>query len=159
MKRGFRIVALCATVVMLHAGLARGQSQLPECPSADDQLVNVTAQQAAPFTVAVKNLGNGSVSIFQYPLGGTLMVGMKTTDFVFIPDAGFTGTTTFMYRVTPEAGCKKGALLGKVTFVGPTTSRQFGTVNDPKNICGTSTPLVVAACSLMIGVGRARRRR
>jgi hypothetical protein len=154
--RSFGWRALCAAAVMLQAGVAWGQFQTPTCPTVEDISVDVTSQEATAFTVGVKNLGRGYVSIYQSPLGGTLIPGSKSTDFTFIPDDGFTGTATFMYRVTPETGCPRGALLGKVTFVGPTTGQAFGRSREP-SACGTGVPMVIAACGFMIGVGFARR--
>ncbi|HVP10138.1 MAG TPA: Ig-like domain-containing protein [Phycisphaerae bacterium] len=152
----FRWFALCSAVVALQAATAWGQAQAPTCPVVEDISVNVTSQEAVPFTVGVKNLGSGYVSIYQYPLGGTLVPGKESTDFVFIPDDGFTGTATFMYRVTPESGCQRGALLGKVTFVGPTTGQRFGRSREP-SLCGTGTPMVIAVTGL-IGARFVRRR-
>jgi hypothetical protein len=140
--------ALCAAAVVLQAGVALGQFQTPTCPAVEDIAVNVTSQEAVPFTVGVKNLGSGSISIYQHPLGGTLVQGSKSTDFVFIPDDGFRGTATFMYRVTPERGCPRGALLGKVTFIGPTTGQTFGRSREP-SACGTGVPMVIAVTGLM----------
>ena len=151
MERARRLCALvlCATAAGMQAGTAWGQAQAPSCPIVTDIVVNVTSQQAVLFTVGVVNLGAGSVSIYQYPLGGTLVSGAESTDFVFIPDDGFTGTTTFMYRVTPESGCLRGALLWKVTFVGPTTGQQFGRSREP-SVCGTGVPVVVAVTGLIV---------
>ena len=155
--RAFCWCALCATVVTLSTGPARAQFSVPTCPTVQDQTVSVTSQQATEFTVGVDNLGHGSVSIFQYPLGGTLVSGNSSTDFVFIPDIGFADTTTLVFRVTPEVGCPQGALLGKVTFVGPTTSRQYvppGT----HTLCGAGVPIAVLPGTLLIALRFAPRR-
>jgi hypothetical protein len=150
MERARKVCALVlsAAVAALQAGTVRGQAQAPTCAIVEDTVVNVTSQQAVPFTVGVKNLGSGDVSIYQYPIGGTLVPTSWPTDFVFIPDDGFTGTTTFMYRVTPESACPRGALLGKVTFVGPTTGQPFGRVREP-SVCGTGVPVVIAVTGLI----------
>lgn len=149
--------ALCALLAAAQAESVRGQAQAPACPIVEDQVISVASQQATAFTVGVENLGRGEVSVFQYPLGGELVAGSTPLDFVFVPDQGFVGTTTFIFRVTPEAGCPHPALLGKVTFVGPTTGRQFVSPEE-KHICGAGVPLTMAACSLMIRMGSARRR-
>jgi hypothetical protein len=149
--------ALCAAVVTLSAGPASAQISVPSCPTVTDQVVSVASQQATAFTVGVDNLGHGSVSIFQYPLGGTLVPGNTATDFVFIPDDGFVGTTTFVFRVTPETGCLQGAILGKVTFVGPNTGRQFVSP-EAHRVCGMGVPLALAPCTLMIALRLTARR-
>lgn len=152
--------ALCAAVaaVVIPAGFAPGQFTQPSCPTVEDQVVSVTSQQATEFQVRVENLGGGVVSIFQYPQGGTLISGNSPTEFVFVPDDGFTGTTTFMFRVTPETGCPQGALLGKVTLVGPTTGRPFAKAEE-RHVCGVGLPTVFAACSLMLATGLRNRKR
>jgi hypothetical protein len=156
--RSFCRRAVCAAAVALQAGAVWGQSELPTCATVADQVVSVTSQQATAFRVGVENLGRGYVSIYQHPLGGTLVPGSTSADFVFIPDDGFVGTTTFMFRVTPEPGCPRGALLGKVTFVGSTTGRQFAGA-EKTGLCGVGAPMVTAAGSVMVGMGFGRRRR
>jgi hypothetical protein len=134
----------CAAAVLFSAGLAWAQSQLPVCAVVEDETVPVASQHAVAFTVPVKNLGAGSVGIYQYPLGGTLLPGNSATDFVFVPDDGFVGTTTFTFRVIPEAGCPRASLLGKVTLVGPTTERQFVPAGQQAPCGVTPVPVLLA---------------
>jgi hypothetical protein len=148
------VVLFCAAVQAFATKPASDQFHQPTCPTVQDQTIAVAADQATAFTVGVSNLGSGYVTIFQYPLGGSLLPsGQSPLDFVFTPDIGFTGTTTFVYRVTPETGCRQGALLGRVNLVGPTTGRTF--VAPEAGACGvgTVTALALAGSALISAIG------
>lgn len=102
------IVALCITPSAL------GQIN---CPTQADQAVIVPQGRPVAFRLRVSDLGDGMVSIFQYPAGGILeQTGPTPLDFVFVPQLDFRGTTTFTYRLTPPSGCPRTVQLGRVTL-------------------------------------------
>jgi hypothetical protein len=102
--------------------------------------------------------GNGGgeftqVTIFQYPLGGVLQqAGPTPLDFVFVPNADFNGTTSFMYRITPPAGCPRGTELRRVDLAGGySDSTAAGLVPTvPPHLCGVSISLAVVTSAMMI---------
>jgi len=142
---------------MIWAASAEAQFHEPTCPTVTNQTVSVAADRTTTIELNIENLGGGRVSIFQYPYGGDLeQSGSDPIEFIFIPDDGFSGTTTFMYRVTPESGCRKGALLGTVTLVGPTTGRQY--VKQNVKACGVGTGLALAFTAVVGLAWRGRRR-
>lgn len=148
----------CAAIMGGWAPVVAAQSQLPDCPTIHDQVVTVSADTPTEFTIDVDNLGRGLVSIFQSPLGGTVMQsGSSQLDFTFIPDDGYTGTTYFTYRVAPETGCHHQALLGRVTLAGPTTGKPFMR-SEPASLCGVSAATAVSLTGLLC-LGLARRRK
>lgn len=110
--------ALCSgaafMTVLACAAMAEAQ---PNCPRQTDQLVLVPVGQPVAFSLDVFDLGEGSISIFQYPLGGILQQ-TGPTEFVFVPQIDFRGTAEMTYRLTPPAGCPRGVILGKVTLAG-----------------------------------------
>ena len=103
------------------------------CPTITDQVVAVQGGRPSLFRLAIQNPEGSSVSIFQYPLGGTLQQdGPTPIDFTFVPGPEFRGTTTLTYRLTPPFGCTHSATLAKVTLVGgPATGTASGLEVDP----------------------------
>ncbi len=149
---------LCAAVVMVCTASAEAQFNQPTCPTVKDQTISVSRGQTTTFDVDVDNLGSGHISIFQYPYGGSLEQSpSEPLEFTFVPDEGFSGTTTFMYRVTPESGCRQGAILGKVTLMGPTTGKQF--VRPEIKACGVGTGMALSLAGIAGLVRRGRRLR
>lgn len=152
-----RALSLCAAVVVVWAASAEAQFYQPTCPTVTNQTVSVASDEATTIELDVENLGSGRVSIFQYPYGGDVeQSGSDPLVFTFIPDDGFSGTTTFMYRVTPESGCRQGAFLGTVTLVGPTTGRQY--VKPNVKACGVGTGMALAFTAIVGLACRGRRR-
>ena len=89
------------------------------CPTQSDQAVIVPVGRPVAFRLLVNNLGEGGISIFQYPAGGILeQTGPSPLDFVFVPQLDFRGTTAFTYRLTPPSGCPRNVVLGRVTLAG-----------------------------------------
>jgi hypothetical protein len=157
-----RTLCILAAAAMLAAWSPAARGQGRNCPSVVDQLVPVTPGTAAAFRLNVVNGEAGGISVFQYPLGGVLQsAGPTALDFVFIPTAGFAGTTTFTYRLTPPSECGGGAMLGRVTLVaGPAQGTASGlAVHDPaRGLCGAGLLPLAMSCG-MIASGGCRRRR
>ena len=87
------------------------------CPTQSDQAVIVPPGRPVAFRLLVSDLGQGAVSIFQYPAGGILeQTGPSPLDFIFVPQLDFRGTTVFTYRLTPPSGCPRSVVLGRVTL-------------------------------------------
>jgi hypothetical protein len=150
-------LSFCAAVFMGWAASAEAQFYQPTCPTVTNQTVGVAADETTTIELDIENLGGGRVSIFQYPYGGGLEQSRSDPlEFVFIPDDGFSGTTTFMYRVTPESGCRQGAVLGTVTLIGPTTGRQY--VKPGVKACGVGTGMALAFTAVVCLAWRGRRR-
>ena len=98
---------------------SRGIAQARNCPTSADQIVTVAAGHPTTFRLNVTDLGNGRITIFQYPLGGVLQqTGATPLDFVFTPQFGFNGSTEFTYRIQPPFDCPGSVQLGRVTLVG-----------------------------------------
>ncbi len=128
------------------------------CPTVQDQVVVVGTGRPAAFTLQGSFLDESEITPFQYPLGGIVeQTGERSTDFVFIPYEGFSGMTTFTYRVTPPGDCRENALLGTVTIVGGTAERQPPPV-DP-SLCGLGLfpPLMLTSCLIAVIPIRKRR--
>lgn len=112
-KNAARVFAAVLSVVLL-ASTAIAEVN---CPSLVDQTVVVPQGRPVTFRLLVSELGDGTVSIFQYPAGGILeQSGATPLDFVFVPQIDFRGTTTFTYRLTPPVGCPRSVQLGRVTL-------------------------------------------
>ncbi|RIK68140.1 MAG: hypothetical protein DCC65_04795 [Planctomycetota bacterium] len=150
------------------------------CPKLSDQLVLVTTAQPVAFQLDVTDLGTGTVSVFQYPLGGILeQVG--PLEFVFVPQLDFRGTTQLTYRVTTPVGCPQASLLGRVTLAGgnagsleeENATTAIGLVEPPKepdlfelvavgivsSACGLGfAPMSVVTFAMLVAGGRWRRR-
>ncbi len=176
--RAKRLV-LCAAAIMV--GVAHDLRAERNCPRIDDQVVIVHGGNPTAFSLAVSDLGEGTVSIFQHPLGGILQqAGSSPLDFVFVPQLDFNGTTTFTYRLIPPRGCGNGAMLGTVTIVGGyagiaeehTDTTAEGLVPPPERnplasllhafgggACGVGmTAMPILAVATMIASGRRARR-
>lgn len=105
--------ALCAIILTSPAAAE------PNCPTQSDQAVIVPPGRPVAFRLLINDLGEGTVSIFQYPAGGILeQTGPSPLDFVFVPQIDFRGTTVFTYRLTPPTGCPRSVVLGRVTLAG-----------------------------------------
>lgn len=172
------VAALCACVLTLLA--PSGAIAQTNCPKLSDQLVLVTTAQPVAFQLDVTDLGTGTVSVFQYPLGGILeQVG--PLEFVFVPQLDFRGTTQLTYRVTTPVGCPQASLLGRVTLAGgnagsleeENATTAIGLVEPPKepdlfelvavgivsSACGLGfAPMSVVTFAMLVAGGRWRRR-
>jgi len=118
-RRWITAVLLCAAFAV-SARPAAAQSTRRNCPVARDQLVQLFPGQSAAIRLDVVNLGEGTIALFQFPFGGTLVpTGPTPLDFVFIPDENFTGQASFTYRVIPSFLCSRGEIImGRVTIAG-----------------------------------------
>jgi len=159
------LVLLALRLISAPANL-RAQAEAPDrnCPENADQVIAVTPGQPAIFRIAVHHLGDGQVSIFQYPLGGSLQQsGPTPLDFVFIPQQDFNGSTDLTYRVIPPFGCPRTVQLGRVTLVGGhADSTAVGLVPTvPSTLCGIGSfaPLGIVGITLFRTQRRGRRTR
>ncbi|MCG8404566.1 MAG: hypothetical protein MI923_05150 [Phycisphaerales bacterium] len=160
------VIALVFCAVAFAApDVATAQFQGRNCPIVEDQLVVIDRNQPTAFSLRVADLGDGDVSIFQFPLGGILeQSGATPLDFVFVPDINFNGTTSFTYRLTPPRNCPRGVQLGRVTLAGGTASGTAGGLSvDPSPgssplLCGVGLfgPLTIGIG--LIGLSHRRRR-
>lgn len=146
--------ALCAIVLgsLILLSTARAEPP-PNCPKLANQSVIISKSGPTAFQLNVTDLGRGTISIFQFPLGGILQQpGPTPLDFVFVPNPDFGGTTTFTYRLTPPVGCDRGMQMGKVTLAGGVSDgTDFGLNEPPKedpnqwllDLCGTGLQLLL----------------
>lgn len=156
--------AALSCVVRIFGGTPQvGEAQTIACPESTDQVVVVTPGRPSVFNLNVKNLGAGQVTVFTYPLGGTLQpTGGSPLEFVFTPQYGFNGTTEFTYRILPPFDCERAVHLGRVTLVGGyADSTVVGLVPTlPPTICGLGTLVPLAVVSgAFLAAGMRRRRR
>ncbi len=159
---------LCATAMILAWGTGRAQADpARNCPKLVDQSVIISKTGPTEFRLRVFDLGDGTISIFQYPLGGILeQPGPTPLDFVFVPTPDFGGTTTFTYRLTPPFGCDHGVQMGKVTLAGGLSDGTDSGLNDPPkdesnwllDLCGAGLPLLLpfTVLSMIATAHRAR---
>lgn len=147
-------MVLGALVAAMHVGAATARAQVRLCPQLEDQRVLVEEGRPTAFRVRVTGLGDGDISIFQFPLRGILQqAGPTPLDFVFVPAAGFNGTTEFAYRVIPPADCDQtNVLIGRVTLAGGTAPGTAVGLAPPPGLCGIG-PLGLA----LLGAGLAAR--
>lgn len=153
----------CAITFAIGADFARAQFLGRNCPTVEDQLVVIDRNQPTAFRLRVRDLGDGDVSVFQFPLGGVLeQAGPTPLDFVFIPETDFNGTTTFTYRLTPPFECPRSVQLGRVTLAGGTTTgTAVGLPAESRPLlCGVSLfgPLAITI-GLIGATNRLRRKR
>lgn len=156
---------LLAAACFLRSEPRGSQAQTPtrNCPVATDQLVLVTPGQPAVIHLDVFNAEGSDVSIFQYPLGGSLTpTGPTQLDYVFVPTRYFAGTTTLTYRVSSPFGCQERTQLRTVTLAGGSGVGTGGglAISDPANgACGTTTfPLLAGQAAGLICYMSGRRR-
>ena len=166
MKHRQRIAVwgLCAVTLLGIAESASAQLQARNCPQVENQLVFVALSQSTAFRLSVTELGEGEVSIFQFPLNGSLeQAGPSPLDFVFIPEAGFDGSTDFTYRVIPPLGCPRSVQLGRVTLAAgtaPGTPVGFATPADiDVHLCGIGLFAPMAIGCGFLGALILRRKR
>jgi hypothetical protein len=136
-------VALCAAALFAVASIARAEPAR-NCPAITDQFIVISKTQPTAFRLNVFNLGDSTVSIFQFPLGGILQQpGPTPLDFVFVPMPDFGGTTTFAYRLIPPPGCSIDYPIGHVTLAGGTADGTDAGLNQPpiEELCGEGFPL------------------
>jgi len=154
-----------ALFIATQTRTAAAQVEGRNCPVVEDQLVIVDPIRPTPFRLRVADLGEGQISIFQFPLRGTLQpTGPTPLDFVFVPAADFDGTTTFTFRLVPPPGCPRSVQLGRVTLAGGQaagTATGLAPAMNP-TLCGIGLfgPLLLAAAfTTLLGTARFRRRR
>lgn len=161
--------ALCAAV---WSNLFTSSTVLADpprnCPTFENQSVIISKGGPTAFRLNVTDLGDGTVSIFQFPLGGILQQpGPTPLDFIFVPMPDFGGTTTFTYRLTPPVGCGHGVQLGKVTLAGGVSDgTDYGLNEPPKedpnqwliDLCGAGLPLLFPFTIFGMFVTRSRFR-
>ena len=162
MKRSTRI-ALCAAAVALFLWPQVSSAQR-NCPTVEDTLVVTQPNQPAAIHLPVTHAGDSEVTVFQLPLGGELWpTGPTQLDYVFIPNADFSGRTTITFRVSPPRGCGNGTLLSTVTLVGSGTTATLdltGPVGVAPAVCGLGASAVpVLACVFFACTRVARRNR
>ena len=131
-------VALSAAAFVMLASNVRAEPAR-NCPAITDQFVIISKTHPTAFRLNVFNLGDSTISIFQFPLGGVLQQpGPTPLDFVFVPMPDFGGTTTFAYRLIPPPGCSVDYPVGYVTLAGGTADGTDAGLNDPpvEELCG-----------------------
>ncbi len=154
---GPTLAAIIATLVVCTDQAA---AQTRNCPIVADQLVLVDQAGPTAIRLDVANLGDGDVSIFQFPLGGILQqTGPTPLDFVFVPEEDFNGTTDFTYRVTPPFGCPRSVQLGHVTIAGGTATGTAAGLAPPVCGIGLFTPAVMLLTFAAISRRRIAQRR
>ena len=160
-RLSYRAPALCAAVIaIVCTNLVLRADPVRNCPSLEDQSVIISTTGPTAFKLRVADLGDGTVNIFQFPLGGILQQpGPTPLDFIFVPMPDFGGTTTFTYRLTPPVGCDRGTQLGKVTLAGGVSDGTDSGLNAPRtglfDLCGAGLPLLFTLTVLgMIVAGR-----
>ncbi len=162
MKRSTRI-AICAIAVALFLWPQVSSAQR-NCPTVEDTLVVTQPNQPAAIHLPVTNAGDSEVTVFQLPLGGELWpTGPTQLDYVFIPNADFSGRTTITFRVSPPRGCGNGTLLSTVTLVGSGTTATLdltGPVGVAPAVCGlgaSAVPMLAFPFFACIRVARRKR--
>ena len=160
MKRSTRI-AICAIAVALFLWPQVSSAQR-NCPIVEDTLVVTQPNQPAAIHLPVTNAGDSVVTVFQLPLGGELWpTGPTQLDYVFIPNADFSGRTTITFRVSPPRGCGNGTLLSTVTLVGSGTTATLdltGPVGVAPAVCGLGASAVPVLACLFFACTRVARR-
>lgn len=139
------------------------------CPKLANQSVIISKTEPTAFQLNVTDLGRGTISIFQFPLGGILeQPGPTPLDFIFVPNPDFGGTTTFTYRLTPPDGCARGLQMGKVTLAGGVSDgTDYGLNEPPKpqphnwllDLCGAGLPLLLPLTLMGLVVTKRRIRK
>ena len=155
----FAFVASVVAVVPTAGVFAQSRN----CPESRDQVIAVTPGRPTFIQLDVSNADNAQITIFQYPLGGVLQQsGGSATEFTFLPQESFNGSTEFTYRVTPPFDCPRTVQLGRVRLIGGfSDSTAAGLVPTvPHGVCGIGlfAPLALTALSAL-AVTTTRRRR
>lgn len=163
MLRNTRVAVLyCAAFAATAVAGSTSYAQR-NCPSAEDRLVIVQPNQPAPIRLPVANADGSVVTVFQFPLGGELTpTGPGQLDYVFVPDATFSGRTSLTFRVSPPAGCGGGTLIGTVTLAGataPETVNLGGRIVVTPALCGSGAWAFAALACVGIGLVLHVRRR
>ena len=117
MTRRFAISSLFACAVCCFTAL-RAEAQL-NCPVIADQVVNVEPGHKTLFHLTVQHAENSTISVVQYPVGGSLQpVGPTPLDFVFVPGKEFNGFSVFTYQLQAPFGCNDTRTRGMVSLMG-----------------------------------------
>ncbi|HKQ46553.1 MAG TPA: hypothetical protein VJZ71_00615 [Phycisphaerae bacterium] len=156
----YRAAALCAAAFVAVVSTVRAEPAR-NCPALADQFIIISKTQPTAFRLNVFNLGDSTISIFQFPLGGILQQpGPTPLDFVFVPMPDFGGTTTFAYRLIPPPGCSVDFPVGYVTLAGGTADGTDAGLNDPpvEELCGEGFPLFFPFALLGFFVAPRRRK-
>ncbi|MFQ5495330.1 MAG: hypothetical protein ACE5EX_08090 [Phycisphaerae bacterium] len=158
------IVAMVAAAVLSTIGvdIASAQTQPRNCPTVEDQVVTINLNQPTAFRLRVREAAESTVSIFQFPLQGSLQqAGPTPLDFVFVPAPDFDGSTTFTYRVVPPVGCPRSVQLGRVTLTGGNAAGTAVGLAPPPvpTACGVGLAGPALLCCGLLGLGLIRRRR